>query len=327
MGKIDFVILWVDGNEPNWQREFQAHSLKERGAKSSVRFRDWDNLQYWFRGVENYAPWVNNIFFITSGHVPNWLNLNAPNLKVINHSDYIPNDILPTFSSNTIEMYLHKIEELSEHFVLFNDDFFIINHVDKDRFFKKKFPCDISAFNVYHGRDLSTNNMCNIELLNKHFDKRKSLKKHFFKWFSIQNNKLLIRTLLLLPWPDFVGFYDHHLPQPFLKSTFKEVWEKEGDAISQSIKYRFRQRTNITQYLVRYWQLASGKYHCTNVFKDSVYFQIDQDNLNLAVNTIRNQSKKIIVLNDKENIDFENSKELINLAFSDILPLKSKFEI
>ena len=27
-----------------------------------------DNLKYWFRGVEKFAPWVNKIYFITYGH-------------------------------------------------------------------------------------------------------------------------------------------------------------------------------------------------------------------------------------------------------------------
>jgi hypothetical protein len=327
MTKIDFVILWVDNNDPNWQKDFQYYSLKEKGNKSEIRYRSWDNLQYWFRGVEKFTPWVNNIYFITSGHLPSWLDTTASNLKIIKHSDFIPFDLLPTFSSPVIEMFLHKIDELSEYFVLFNDDFFIINHLKQDRFFMKNLPCDISGFNVYHGGGLSTNIISCLELLNKNFDQRKSLRIHFFKWFSLQNNKLLFRTILLSFWPYFVGFYDHHLPQPFLKSIFKEVWNKEENLIYNSLNFKFRQRTNILHYLVRYWQLASGKYYCKNVLRDSIYFGLNSENLNNAVDIIKKQLKSIIVLNDIENTDFERSKELINNAFNEILPLKSKYEI
>ena len=56
---IDFVLIWVDGNDTEWQKEKEHYS----GAKSTktdereCRYRDWDNLQYWFRGVENYE-WI-----------------------------------------------------------------------------------------------------------------------------------------------------------------------------------------------------------------------------------------------------------------------------
>ena len=80
--KIDFVITWVDGNDPAWRKDFEYYSeLEGRDIdKRVVRFRDWENLQYWFRGVEKFAPWVNKIYFVTYGHVPGWLNTEHPKL-------------------------------------------------------------------------------------------------------------------------------------------------------------------------------------------------------------------------------------------------------
>jgi hypothetical protein len=123
-----------------------------------------------------------------------------------------------------------------------------------------------------------------------------------------------------------VGFYDHHLPQPFLKSCFKEVWKNEHNLISQSIS-RFRKVTNFTQYLIRYWQLVSGKFQPYDVFKDSIYFSLNNNNLIDAVEIIRNQTKSIIILNDTDETDFEKSKELINQSFKTIFPIKSKYEL
>ena len=74
---IDFVIAWVDGNDQKWKREKEWYA--RRDAKQSLcdnreeRYRDWDNLQYWFRGVEKNAPWVHKIYFVTCGHLPKWL--------------------------------------------------------------------------------------------------------------------------------------------------------------------------------------------------------------------------------------------------------------
>lgn len=73
---IDFVITWVDGNDLEWKRE-KAARLGRTDMDISVntddrkeRYRDWDNLRYWFRGMEKYAPWVRKVHFVTWGHIP-----------------------------------------------------------------------------------------------------------------------------------------------------------------------------------------------------------------------------------------------------------------
>ena len=124
---IDFVMIWVDGNDPEWQKEKAKYDERVvTTANSEVRYRDWDNLQYWFRAVEKFAPWVNKIHFVTWGHLPPWLDTSNPKLHVVNHKDFIPEEYLPTFSSHTIELNLHRIEGLAERFVYFNDDTFLM---------------------------------------------------------------------------------------------------------------------------------------------------------------------------------------------------------
>ena len=122
-------------------------------------------MKYWFRGVEKYAPWVNQIHFITCGHLPNWLNTNHKKLHIVKHSDYMPKDSLPTFNSNAIELLIHKIDGLSEQFVLFNDDIFIIDKVKESDFFKNGIPCNtmslaaiIADKNGKHYQTIANNN-------------------------------------------------------------------------------------------------------------------------------------------------------------------------
>lgn len=134
---IDFVILWVDGNDQNWLSEkFNYLSESDKLNNNDSRFRDWELLRYWFRAIEENAPWFNNIYFITYGHVPIWLNLENKKLKVISHKDFIPEKYLPTFNSNVIELNLHRINTLNEQFVLFNDDFFLNKKVSPNFFLK-----------------------------------------------------------------------------------------------------------------------------------------------------------------------------------------------
>jgi len=125
--KVDIVLTWLDSNDPMWQKSrMDAEQIynPEEGSNNDIRFESWDNLKYWFRAIEKCMPWVNRVFLITCGQRPDFLNLSDSRIKLVDHNDYIPKEYLPTYNSNTIEMNLHRIEDLSENFVLFNDDVF-----------------------------------------------------------------------------------------------------------------------------------------------------------------------------------------------------------
>ncbi len=327
--KIDFVIAWLDDTDPVWQKSLhtylpQSHCTDDT---SIIRFRNWDNLHYWFRGVEKFAPWVNKVHLITCGQTPEWLNLDAPKLHLVKHSDYIPAENLPTFNSCAIQLGLHRIEGLSEHFVCFDDDFFLIDKVGPERFFRKGLPCDLAAFKALYPQTdfihIPVNNLC---VINNSFNKRELLRKNCRKWLSAQSGKRLLRSLLLLPWAHFTGFYDHHFPLSCLKSTLEEVWERHPDIMCRTTASRFRSISDVSNWLFRYWQLAKGDFAPLNVYKDSEYFQLFDHTLDDAVRTIELQKKKIICLNDGEVSDFEVAKNRINAAFEKILPDKSSFE-
>ena len=75
--EIDFVVTWVDMDDPKWKEEFNRYCGKIDNSVnelSEARFRDHGFLKYWFRGVDTFAPWVRKIHFVTSGQHPVWLN-------------------------------------------------------------------------------------------------------------------------------------------------------------------------------------------------------------------------------------------------------------
>ena len=329
MEKIDFVVTWVDSNDPEWKKEFNAYLPKDHSMNDIrvERYRNWDNLRYWFRGVEKFAPWVNKIHFVSNGQIPDWLNPDAPKLHFVKHSDYIPAEYLPTFSARPIALNLHRIEGLSEHFVYFDDDCFLIDKVEPKRFFRKGLPCDKAAFNTisplvpFTPKDY--NNLC---VINSSFKKHEMLRKNFWKWFSPQAGSKLLRTLLLLPWPKFTGFYTHHLPQVFLKSTFEEVWERHEDVMLRTTATRFRYITDVCPWVLRYWQLAKGTFVPLNVEKDGINILISDASLLKIVKIIERQKKKISCLSENDETPYEKAKEQINAAFQKILSEKSSFE-
>lgn len=93
---------------------------------SGSRFQDNSELQYSLRSLEKYAPWVRQVFIVTSGQIPSWLNLEHPRIKVVTHEEIFTNKShLPVFSSPAIESHLHEIPGLSELFLYLNDDVMI----------------------------------------------------------------------------------------------------------------------------------------------------------------------------------------------------------
>lgn len=328
--KIDFVILWVDGNDTKWKMEKEKYDKnKKDDSNGENRFRDWDNLKYWFRGVEKFANWVNKIFFITYGHVPEWLNVENEKIKVVKHEDFIPKEYLPTFNSNTIELNLHRIKELSEHFVLFNDDMFLINYTSPEDFFKNGYPKDECVQNVitsYGNKEQISHAMLNnIDIINRNFSKRIVMKKYFNKFINWRYGLLNFRTIFLLPWYAFTGFYNQHIQISHLKSTFYDVWDKEYDALNNSCMNKFRELTDVTHWVVRYWNICNGKFEPRNC-NFGKHFEIGEKNDRMYSWILKQKSKSICINDSSTGYDFDKIKNEINLSLDKILDKKSCFE-
>ncbi len=71
--EVDAVVLWVDGNDPEWQKVYKKHRSGDAETDFQFRYRDWGLFKYWFRGIDKFAPWIRKIHFVTWGHIPEWL--------------------------------------------------------------------------------------------------------------------------------------------------------------------------------------------------------------------------------------------------------------
>lgn len=326
--KIDFVVPWVDGSDPDWLRQKRSYS-KEAGDQSASRYRDWETLRYWFRSIENYAPWVNHVYFITCGQCPDWLNLECETLRFIRHEDYIPDAYLPTFSSHVIELNLHRMKGLSEQFVYFNDDVFLTSPVKQEDFFKNGCPCDRAVMNAVANTDIENFMpyimMNNMAVINMRFNKQKVLKENRKKWFTMKYGKNLGKNILLSPWKYFTGFCNFHICTPFLKSTLETVWEKEEKILDQTCRHRFRSREDVNQYLFRYWQFADGRF-CPGGITGS-YLTIGQDSREKIYSTLTGGQYQAVCINDDPfPMDFQKEKENLISALDRILPNPSRYE-
>lgn len=325
--KIDVVITWVDGSDPAWLSEkakFLNKKISDNDFVSgSNRFEDQGLLKYWFRGIEKFMPWVNKIHFVTCGHYPQWLDLNNPKLHFVRHSDFMPEEYLPTFNSNSILLNLHRISGLSDHFIYFNDDMYVINKCSEKSFFKKGLPMDMAILDLISAPDTDPfwDMMLNdVMVINKNFNKKSSIRHNFFKWYSFKYSlKNFGKNCLLYKFGYFPGYYDTHLPNAYLKSTFEEVWDKNFDICNSTSIHKFRDVEDITEWTMRYWQLAKGTFKPFN--KDKLGRYVSLMDCTALKYLKSNPKAPLVCLNDST----ENYKEIIEF-FEQRLPKKSSFE-
>ena len=329
MNKIDIVIPWVDSSDPLWQVEHSKYSPDSNSDNSPERYRDWDTLKYWFRSIEKNAPWVNKIHFITYGHLPDWLDTANGKLNIVNHKDFIEEKYLPTFSSHTIELNLHRIPDLAEQFIYFNDDVFLMKKTKENDFFKNSLPCDTATLGIVKNSD-KANFMPYIMLnmlgiINAKFSKKQIIKKDFSKWFSIKYRKLLLNNVYLAPFGSFTGFRNFHSANAFLKSTFETVWSEIPDILDATCQRKFRSREDVNQYIFRYWQLCSGNFN--PITNKSAYLTLGIDSCDKINRVLTSNKYKTVCVNDDPlEFDFRKEKENLINTLKTVFPQKSTFE-
>ena len=331
---IDFVVTWVDGSDSDWRKRKAEVTGTAFSDDREERYRDWDLLRYWFRGVEQFAPWVRKVFFVCDQEPPVWLNGDCEKLQVVRHEDYIPSEYLPTFSSHPIELNLHRIPGLSEQFVYFNDDMHLIAPVSETDFFRKGLPCDAALLNPIPNTDLNlrkngkifTIPLNNTEYLNRDYNFRACVKAHPGKWMTLRYGKNAFRNWMLLTWPRFVGFFEPHMPQAYLKSSFEEAWKQDGDILDETSRRPLRDDRDVSPWLIRERQLAEGKFipRSPKIGRD---YDLDRNSEEAAC-AISGQKAKMLCLNDgpMSAEDFLRTKEIVQNAFQKILSNPSGFE-
>jgi hypothetical protein len=127
----------VDGSCPIYKKKIQSYftALHPGQKLKGARHRNNDELRFCLRSLETYAPWLRKIHLVTDGQCPGWLKMDHPKLHLVDHTDFIPAEYLPTFNSHVIEAFLHRLPGLAEHYIYCNDDVFIGRPVRKADFF------------------------------------------------------------------------------------------------------------------------------------------------------------------------------------------------
>ena len=138
---IDYVIPFVDCSDRSWLLEYKKYvSGTSDWSNNSTRFRDWDTLRYQLRSIERYLPWIRNIYIVMSiseTQIPKWLNTQHERVHIVWDWEIVPHEYLPVFNSNVIDLYIPRIEGLSEHYLYACDDYIVMRELKPEDFFSE----------------------------------------------------------------------------------------------------------------------------------------------------------------------------------------------
>jgi hypothetical protein len=150
---VDFVILWVDGNDEGHKQKRAQYIVNEKkhcesDAEQSTgdnRFIQHNELRFCLRSIKRYAPWYRRIWLVTDCQVPSFLNaelLEQDRISIVDHKDIFleKEHLLPTFNTRAIASQIDNIPGLSERFIYGNDDFMLATDTSVSFFFDGHSP-------------------------------------------------------------------------------------------------------------------------------------------------------------------------------------------
>ena len=342
---IDFVLPWVDGGDPAWLAEKNRWLPQHQGhsdAVSNNRYQDFGTLRYVLRSIEQNCPWYHKIYLITANQRPHWLQTNHPKIEIVSHQQlFIRPQHLPVFNSSAIEMNLVNLKGLSEHFVYLNDDTVILRPTPRERLFQHGLPVDFlchgwlkrgALFSRLRGQNSwvdALNN--NIRLINRQFQPASLSKQQLFA-SSYSLREKISNILLKYFYRHYFWFAHWHLPQPYTRHTLQEVYQHFAPEILASTANRFRAPNDLTIYLNRYWQLASGAF-IPHKYNDGYVRNISNlADLNHAIDHLNQHPEiRFVCLND--TCTSPNSNEVAQLIhaqhtfYQHYLPNPASFEL
>lgn len=286
--KIDFVFPYVNPKDKVWIDTYKLYN-QDLSLIEKERFRDFSLLKYIFRSVEKFAPYINNVFLLVSNssQVPNYINTSYKKLKIITHDQFIPKEYLPTFNSNTIEMFLQNIPDLSEHFIYSNDDFIFINKTTPFDFFTKDGEKIKLAYEYMYNKTPITFQYCckrTWDVVEKIFNSNNSLIKDFtyIKQF-------------------------HGAASPRLLKDCKDCFEKLHTQLLDSITTFRDLEKNFNQYLFGYYSLLNNNAIQIPTNQIGNYADINKG-IDYILDSIHNSPTKMLCINDTKKMtnDFIN---------------------
>lgn len=308
--EIDLVYLWVNGNDPKWQEEKEAWQTKLGICSQSTnncRFIDNQELRYSLRSVMMNAPWINKIFIVTNGQVPEWLDTSNPKIRIVTHKEIMPADALPTFNSEAIETCIANIPELSEHFLYANDDMFINSPVSPDFFFDE------------NGNPI-------VRLVKHDWSQENIEEKLYLK------NVTYSMTLIKNKYNCEYKYEATHNIDAYRKSYINACRKEFMKEFERTCRCKFRTANSVQRTIYSYWILANKIGHlapCKNRPAKDINaletLHLKLTPVDYMMRQISAYKPKLLCINDEENVNPDNRKKLRGFL-AELYPQKQEWE-
>lgn len=243
-------------------------------------------------------PFVRKVHLVVSheSQVPEWVN--REEVHIVLHKDIIPAEFLPVFNCNPIEMFLHRVPDLDEEYLYFNDDIFPMLPCKKGDFF--------SDGKCYLGM---SRHLCALDMFKK----------------ICRNSDNSARRALGLK-PELLFLRPQHICTPMLKSEVKALYDKIGDEIVGSMTTT-RSAKNLNQYLYLDYMYLKGK--ILNERLSKKHFSVGVVSTSKLRKFIQQPTHKLVCVNDVQLSEerYAELRAVLLDTFDSVLPAKSKYEI
>lgn len=243
---IDFVVAWVDGNDPTLNQRrlkyWQEHNNSAYQAKPNppgTHYGNNNEIIFCLASILRNAPFARRIHVITDQQRPPLQDLRdfgfsqaeLAKISIVDHQDIFRelDDLAPTFNSLSIESLIHRAPGLADHFVYMNDDFFIMKPTSPSDYFAAPETPVISGnirpyCPIYY--------RCKLWLLDLWSLRQKT------RWSFVNGcmgaglaAKMVFRYILL-----------DHSPRPMYRPVLHDFFESYPQILRENAKFRFRHR-------------------------------------------------------------------------------------
>ena len=268
---VDAVITWVDSADVVWQNninKYLENKIDWNNEKTVNAYHSINEIEITIISIIKNAKFIKNIYLVTDNQQPKDFDKlqvlakkSKVNLLVIDHKVIFKGyeHYLPTFNSITIETMIFRIPNLNEHFLFFNDDFFLMKETKIEDFF-------IGNSTVIRGKWDSfyeDKTIRKLALKLKSIFKKVDVNKGGYKLYQQNTAKLLgLKKYLRID----------HTPVSMKKSSIEAYFKINPKSLDYNIKHRFRNNTQFfIMSLSNHLEIKKNAFILENNFNLSYY--------------------------------------------------------
>ena len=309
---MDLVYTFVDGDDPAWKRKKELYrkthydsSINNNDSSIAARYRSRDELKYSLRSIHQNLPFIRHIYIVTDKQIPPWFVNNATNsVKIVDHTEFIPKEYLPTFSSHVIEAFLHLIPNLSDTFIYMNDDIFISKEVREDDFVKNgKLAVMLDSNYTKKGKPVVTEYAYRSAWKNAN----RWLDKKFIeeKRYKLEHGPIIIK-----------------------KDVMFHLWDILNKELTNTVKNKFRsvQDVNVVCSIHPYYCLYKDLAFINDTISSKTLY-LSSENTQEQLNSLSENLPSIFCLEDDIHSNIQETNSLITNFLEKIFPIKSPYEM